>query len=606
MTTTAPHEAWTSSLALKILAGSAVLGLLYLGRGVLVPITLAAMLGFVLAPLVKKIRGLGLGQAAAAMLALIVAGLAAAGVAMAILVQLGTMSDSMPRYEAHVQAKIATLRELTLGRLAEAQGRAGRLIGNLAPAADPDHGADAPQADGGPSGLLLRFVSSIWAPLGTAGVVLLVLVFVLLEQDSLRDRLIRLTGGPDVRAATNAFNDAGQRLSRYFASQFSVNLGVGLVIGLLLAAIGVPQAAVWATLAGLLRFIPYVGFPAAAVCAGAFAAAVVPGWELMGATLMVYLVVEVVVAHVVEPQLYGHTTGLSPFSVVVAAIFWGALWGPVGLLLSTPLTLCLVVAGRHVPALAFLDILFGDTPALTLSQRFYQRCISGDSVEILADARAFLKRKSLAAYCDKIVMPAFELAAVDLEQGLISDEQRLMGQQVIARTFSELAHEPRRARGPRVAVLDAPNLGMALRQGRLQVEGQWQGRLDVPAGSVTLCISMAGDQAQLTTELLVRVMRAEHLDARHVTIAELADPPDEARPETVGSVFVVGTAMDQAASTDKQLLNEVLAALPPVEVVLMLLAMQGQGPVDPINADLPHRTAYSFEEALALIRTERR
>ncbi|WP_141290915.1 AI-2E family transporter [Ideonella azotifigens] len=144
MTPTAPHEAWTSSLALKILAGTAVLGLLYLGRGVLVPITLAAMLGFVLAPLVKKIRGLGLGQASAAMLALIVAGLAAAGVAMAILVQLGTMSDSMPRYEAHVQAKIATLREATLGRLAEAQGRAGRLIGNLAPAADPDHGADTP------------------------------------------------------------------------------------------------------------------------------------------------------------------------------------------------------------------------------------------------------------------------------------------------------------------------------------------------------------------------------------------------------------------------------------------------------------------------------
>jgi predicted PurR-regulated permease PerM len=605
MTPTEAREARTSGVALKILAGTTVLALLYVGRGVLVPITLAAMLGFMLAPLVKKLRGLGLAQAPAAMLALIVAGLAAASVATAILLQLGTMADSMPRYEAHVRAKITTLREATLGRLAEAQGHADRLIGDLAAPSLPDHGSEA-GSTGAPLSLLMRFVSSLWAPLGSAGVVLLVLIFVLLEQDSLRDRLIRLTGGQDVRAATSAFNDAGQRLSRYFASQFSVNLGVGVVIGLLLAAIGVPQAAVWATLAGLLRFIPYIGFPAAAVCAGTFAAAVVPGWELMGATLAVFLVVELIVAHVVEPQLYGHTTGLSPFSVVVSAIFWGALWGPVGLLLSTPLTLCLVVAGRHVQVLAFLDILFGDTPALSLSQRFYQRCISGDSVEIVADARVFLKRKSLAAYCDKIVMPAFELAAADRAQGLISDEQRRVGQQVVARIFSELAHEPCRTRAARRAVLDTTSLGMALRQGRMQSEGRWQGRLDVPAGSVSLCISMASEQAQLIAELLVRVIRAEGLDARHLTIDELAEPPAEARVDTIGTVFVVGADAGDLPATDSQRLNEALSALPQAAIVLMMPALQHQTLADPITTSLAHRTAYSFEEALALISSERR
>ncbi|MCE4557926.1 AI-2E family transporter [Roseateles cellulosilyticus] len=600
MTSTEAREAGISSVALKILAGTSVLCLLYVGRGVLVPITLAAMLGFMMAPLVKKLRGLGLAQAPAAVLTLIVAGLATASVATAILLQVGTMADSMPRYEAHVRAKIATLREVTLGRLAEAQGHADRLIGDLAPPREPTHGSEAGSADS-PLALLMRFVSSLWAPLGTAGVVLLVLIFVLLEQDSLRDRLIRLTGGQDVRAATNAFNDAGQRLSRYFASQFSVNLGVAVVIGLLLAAVGVPQAAVWATLAGLLRFIPYVGFPAAAVCAGTFAAAVVPGWELMGATLVVFLVVELVVAHVVEPKLYGHATGLSPFSVVVSAIFWGALWGPVGLLLSTPLTLCLVVAGRHVQALAFLDILFGDTPALTMSQRFYQRCISGDSVELVADARAFLKRKSLAAYCDKIVIPAFEMATADQAQGLISNEQRRLGEQVVVRIFSELAHEPRRTRVARGALLDAPSLGIALRQGRVQTEGRWQGRLDVPAGSVSLCISMAGEQSQLIAELLVRVMRAEGLDARHVTIAELADPPAEARADIVGTVFVVGTDAHHPASRDNQVLDETLAALSQANVVMLLPALQRQEQGDPITTNLMHRTAYSFEEALALV-----
>ncbi len=606
-----PHH-----VVLKILAGLALLGLLYLGRSVFEPITLAAMLGFVMTPIVRQIRRLGLGQAAAAVSALGLVGVLSAGIALVIAAQLGAMTHDLPRYESNVRDKITTLRGLTVDRMREAQNTAGRLFDDRASVSPPslarDAATDHPSADHAIAGAarvqendptaLGTLLGTVWGPLGEVGVVVLVLVFALVEQNSLRDRLIRLTGGRDVRAATSAFNDAGQRLSRYFISQFSVNLGVGLVVWALLTALHVPHATVWAALAAVLRFIPYVGFPAAAVLACGMAAAMVPGWSLVLSTLLVFIVVELSAAYAVEPMLYGHATGLSPFSVVVGAIFWGALWGPVGLLLSTPLTLCLVVAGRHVPELAFLDILLGDEPALDLSQRFYQRCLSGDAVEVLADARAFLKRRSLAAYCDKVVMPAFELAREDIERRLITTEQQAAAQQAISQVFAQLTHAPR-ARRRRAAVLDGADLGLNLRQERQQAEGRWQGPLDVAPGSVVMCVSMPGDEPHLTAELLVRVLRSERLDARHVTVQELAHPPADARFEAVGTVFVVGTTADKVAAADVGVLNACLDRMPGAAVVLMLPMLPGPRPsVDQIAADHVHRTAYSFEEATALVR----
>lgn len=276
-------------LSLKVLVGVALLGLLYLARGVLGPITLAAMLGFVMAPIVRQIRRLGVGQASAAMAALLAVGLMVAGIALVIFAQLGAMSQDLPRYEANAREKISTLREITIGRVQEMQGRAGRLFGDLAPVPVSDSlptTTDAGHASDDSATLMGRLLATVWGPLGLVGVVVLVLVFALLEQDSLRDRLIRLAGGRDVRAATSAFNDAAQRLSRYFISQFSLNFGVGLVLCALLSVLGVPHAIVWAALAALLRFVPYVGFPAAALCACAMAAVMVPGWNLALSTLL--------------------------------------------------------------------------------------------------------------------------------------------------------------------------------------------------------------------------------------------------------------------------------------------------------------------------------
>lgn len=586
-------------LSLKILVGVALLGLLYMGRDVLEPIALAMTLGFVMAPIVHRIRRLGLGQAPAAIVALLIVGAVVGAIGSVIVGQLGELSQELPRYENNVRQKIGTLRETMLRPLMEVQGRAGRLVGDLGPAPPAEPPVPTPADDGASVSLAGQLAAVVWGPLGFVGVVALVLVFALLEQNTLRDRLIRLLGGRDVRAATSALDDAGQRLSRYFVSQFSVNAGVALAIGAVLGLLGVPHAAVWAVLAGLLRFVPYVGFPAAALLAGAMAAAMAPGWELMLQTLAVFLVVELVAAYVVEPQLYGHTTGLSPFSVVVAAIFWGALWGPVGLLLSTPLTLCLVVAGRHVPSLAFLELLLGDAPALDLSQRFYQRSISGDPVEILADARAFLRRHSLAVYCDKVVMPAFELARQDFELRLISPQQQSAAQRVILHVLAELTRSPLPARR-RAAVLDGSGLGLRLRRERESVEGRWQGPLNVAPGSLMICVSLPDAGSELTAELLVRVLRSAHHDARHASVDELAEVPPDARPEAVGAVFVACSG--EASPDARRALDACLAQLPQARVVALLPApLSAQPPRDPLPADRVHHTAYSFEEALDLV-----
>ncbi|WP_431262383.1 AI-2E family transporter [Roseateles chitinivorans] len=613
MTQAAP----SSPLAGKFLIGVSVLGLLYLGREVLVPMTLAGTLAFVLAPFVRRFRRLGLGQTAAAVSALLLAGCFMAVVGAALLGQLSAMSRELPAYEANLQEKLTTLRKLTVDQLEEAHGRAGRMMGTFrsspsqgagpvagvdpegafprdatTSAEPPDRGADA----------LRRLAAAVWGPAATVGIVILVLIFSLLEQDVLRDRLIRLLGGSDIRAATSAVNDAGQRLSRYFISQFTVNLGVAVVIGVLLAVLGMPHAVIWAVLAGVLRFIPYVGFPAAALGACAVAAGVSPGWDLAWSTALVFLAVELVVAHVLEPRLYGHATGLSPLSVVVAAIFWSALWGPVGLLLSTPLTLCLVVAGRHVPALAFLDILLGDTPALSLAQRFYQRSLSGDAVEILADARAFLKRKSLATYCDKVVLPALNLGRDDLARNLITQQQRSAAQRVIVHVLGELTrlpHAPKR-RWTRSMLLGG-DLGLQLRQDRLNIEAGSPGKAAAGAGAALMCISMDDREAHLSAELLVRILRGDQLDAWHVTVQELASVPAERDMAAVQAVLVVAAAAaDGAVEGHAQALNEMLARLPQARVISMFSANRTS--VDQIAPDRPHDTVFSFEEAVALLK----
>ena len=500
---------------------------------------------------------------------------------MGVVAGLGTqvlhIAESLPQYESNVQHKLKTLEEVTVGPLRRLTDETSRLIGIRESAeALPVHAADAerslptavsavaalepPEFGSHPLQLMEKVLTTVWGPVQFAGIVLLVLIFILLEHESLRDRFIRIAGTTDIRLATLALNDAGERLSRYFVSQFVVNFAFGLAIWMSLSMLRLPQALLCGILAGVMRFVPYVGVGIAALFAAVLGLAVDPGWSLAVSTVAVFILLDIIVGQLVEPHLYGHATGLSPLSVVIGAVFWSWLWGPAGLILSTPLTLCLLVAGRHLKGLGVLELLLGNAQPLTLAQRFYQRALSGDPHEIIANARAFLKNESLAAYCDYVMIPALHLARLDAEAGATTGEQQLKIRRVIVDVAAALSGNglkflQRRHRG---AVLEEVNAGRWLRQQREQLTGKWQGPIGVPPGSIVICMALGSPADDLATELLVRLLRSERIDARHFSPAEIdAGLPPGADPDGVAIAFLVSAfpspERERADSISRQL-----------------------------------------------------
>ncbi|WP_346732079.1 AI-2E family transporter [Sphingomonas sp. GC_Shp_4] len=407
---------------------------LYFGRSVLIPIILAILLSFLLAPIVALLRRGKLPRPAAVLLAVALA-LAGIGTTSAVILsQAATLSKDAPLYAERVAGKAAKIRAGVQQRFGfllreSAEGGSGHRnasrarresVRSLAPV--PASGAVPVEVhDAPPTAFeeVQAYVVPALAPIETALVVLIVTVFILFQQEDLRDRLIRLMGAGDLHRTTVALNDGAKRLSRYFLSQFMVNCGFGAVIWGGLFIIGVPSPGLWGILAGLLRFIPYVGTVIAALAPLALAAAVDPGWQMAIWVALLFVLVEPIVGYVVEPMLYGHSTGLSPVSVVVAALFWTWLWGPIGLVLSMPLTLMLVVLGRHVPAFEVFDILLGDRPALSPAQTFYQRVLAGHPDEAIEQAEDLLETRTLATYYDEVVLGGLRLAVADVDRGAV-------------------------------------------------------------------------------------------------------------------------------------------------------------------------------------------
>jgi len=416
---------------LSVVVGTLVVAALYLGREVLIPITLAVMLSFVLSPLVNLLQRLRLWRAPA-VIATVLAALAILGLIGTVIgSQAAALTADAPRYVATIEAKVESLQGFATGKM---KALTKSLGGARPPAAT---GAPAPTLaatgsaarrpvpvqvvgnEASPFALARTVLAPIMGPLETTILVLIVAIFVLMQKEDLRDRFIRLFGSNDLHRTTRAINDAGERLSRYFLSQLAVNTCFGIVIGLGLWAIGVPSPAMWGLLAGLLRFVPYIGPLLAAIAPAALAAAVDPGWAMAVEVAVLFLIVEPFTGYVVEPLLYGHSTGLSPVSVIVSAIFWTWVWGPMGLIMSTPLTLCLVVMGRHVKSLEFFDVLLGDRPALTPVESFYQRILADNPDEALAQAEALLADRPLADYYDEVVLQGLKLAVEDQARGTI-------------------------------------------------------------------------------------------------------------------------------------------------------------------------------------------
>jgi predicted PurR-regulated permease PerM len=412
---------------------------LYFGREVLIPITLAVLLSFLLAPLVSVLRRLHFGQLPSIFVAVLVALVSLLAVGTLIAAQVAQLASSLPQYQAAIELKIETVQEKTIGRADALLTRAAGTLARVTPDRPPNPPHEAgrtpkPSASApmpvevhepmpSPLQLAQKVFSPVVGPIETMFIVLVVTIFILLQREDLRDRLIRLFGARDLHRTTTAINDAASRLSRYFVAQLGINVGAGSLVAVGLAIIGVPGALLFGVLTALLRFVPYIGTWIAGALAVIFAAAIQPQWSMAVATIVLFVVVDVVAGQVVEPLLYGHSSGLSPLAVVVAAIFWSWLWGPVGLVLSTPLTLCLVTLGRYAERLRFLTVLLGDQPALTPAQNFYQRLLADDPHEAIVQAERLLKEMPLVQYYDDVAREGLRLARNDALRGVFAPDQ---------------------------------------------------------------------------------------------------------------------------------------------------------------------------------------
>jgi len=440
---------------------------LYVGRDIFVPIAIAIFVSFVLSPPILLLRRCGLGRVSSVLIIVLTALVVAFSASAVLTRQVSELAVDLPKYQATINAKIAALRDAAADNVLFAKVSAAlKGLGETAPNRRASSIAAAPsgqrgnplaeagrqptaeegqkpipvevhQPEPGPFALVQTIAGSALSPLETTGVVVIFVVFILLQREDLRNRFIRLVGSGDLQRTTLAMNDAAGRLSRFFLVQTLVNASFGTIVALGLFLIGVPTPILWGLAAFLLRFVPYIGSFIAAGFPIALAAAIDPGWGMALKTLALFLVLEPVIGQVLEPWLYGRHTGISPIAVVASATFWTWLWGPVGLVLSTPLTVCLVVLGRHVERLAFLDVIFGDAPPLTPVETFYQRLLVGDASEIADQAERYLKDNSLIDYYDEVALPALLMAQTDLRRGAL-DEAR---QRRIKETIEELIED---------------------------------------------------------------------------------------------------------------------------------------------------------------------
>jgi predicted PurR-regulated permease PerM len=439
---------------LAVVVAVAAIAALYFARVVLIPFALALLFTFILTPVVRILERIRLRRIPSTILVVLLTVGACGAVGWMVAKQLGEVANQLPAYKSNIKARLGSLHWPANQSLDSASETLTEISKDLAASPIASHppsaaGAQSPVArSASPTRpvpvevvkapvLPLESVQSVLGLLGSAVIVLVLTIFMLIRREDLRNRLISLAGEGHLHLVTQTLDDASARVSKYLFVQFVVNACYGIFIGLCLHFIGVPGALLWGVLAGVLRFLPYIGPPLGGIMPLLLSLAVFHGWTQPLLTLVLFIVTELIVSNFIEPMLYGIHTGISSLAILVAAIFWTAIWGPIGLVLSTPLTVCLLVAGRHVPRLRFLHILLGDEPVLTPSSRFYQRLLAMDH----DDARSVLEKQlegmTLEALYDSVLIPALCLAEHDRQQ----DRLDAASQKFICQSTRELVEE---------------------------------------------------------------------------------------------------------------------------------------------------------------------
>ncbi len=505
-----------------------IIAALYFARDVFVPVALAILLSFVLAPFVIRLHSWRVPRTASVLIVVFVAFSIIFSLGGLMVSQATHLAAKLPGYQQTLSDKIESLRGLMggSGTLQQASTVLKQLDTQLqhSEAAASSGGAGQPadrpapipvevrQPDPGAFTTLVKIIEPLISPLTTTGIVIIFVVFMLMQREDLRNRVVRLAGSGDIQRTTAALDDAGQRLSRLFLTQIAFNAVFGLAIGIGLQLIGVPSAPLWGLIAMILRFVPYIGALISAIFPLSLAAAVGSGWEMLILTAALFVVLELLAGQVLEPLIYGHSSGLSPVAIILAASFWTWLWGPVGLVLATPLTVCLVVVGRHVDRLQFLDVMLGDRPPLTPPQLVYQRMLAGDPMEAAEQAHEHLKDSSLESYYDDILLKGLRLAETDRRLGHL-DEDRLNR---VLSTVEELVADLEAHHDAEVAELgsadmsSSPGAAIAIEQARSQRASMpEQGNLP----RSVRCIPGFGNLDEAAALVLAHLLRCRGIDA---------------------------------------------------------------------------------------------
>lgn len=508
-----------------------VTAVLYLGREVFLPLAVAFLLTFALAPMVSALRKRSLPKLPAVILTVVLAFMAIGLFSFIVASQVTTLAQNIPTYQINILEKVRSLKEMganggIIERLSGAVERVGAELerGTQQPS--------APTAETEPQkplpveivtrqttiDTLKNVIVPLASPFATAGLIIVVVIFMLLEREDLRDRFIRLVGYSDLHRTTEALQDAGKRVGRYLLMQLVVNTSYAIPVAIGLWLIGIPNAPLWGLLGLVLRFVPYIGPAIAMLLPLLLALAIAPGWSLVLWTAALFIVMELIINNIVEPWLYGSRTGLSPLAIIVSAIFWTWLWGPLGLILSTPLTVCLVVLGRHVPQFAFLDVLLGNEPVLEPHTRLYQRLLAGDPDEATDNAEEFLEDRYLVDYYDRIGIPALLLGEQDRQRGVMSDEQRrklAASAQALVSNLEEVAQEEEDEEEDGSSAKEEPDL--------LGEDAEEAETPDLPdgEGKALLCLGGRGEIDDAVAAMLAQVLEvqgAAATSASHVAL----------------------------------------------------------------------------------------
>lgn len=507
----------------------AVVALLYLARQIFIPLAFAVTLTLVLTPAVAWLQKLRLARVLSVCLVMTVAIAAASAIGYVIFNQLIEVVNALPSYKTNIRNKIQAMGSPVkgeLGRAAESVREVGRQLSQEPPQPPTNRGArretPSPPAHPLPVEIIeppanvLQSVRDLagpfLAPLLTLGVVLIFTVFLLIEQSDLRNRLFRLAGLDRLNLMTQALDDATQRVSRYLMLQLLVNAGFGILCGIGLYLIGVPFAVLWGAVAALLRIVPYLGSVVAGLLPFTLSLAVFDHWTPPLLVFLLFAMLEILIGNFLEPWLYGIHTGISSLALLLTTVFWAALWGPAGLILATPLTVCVVVLGRHLPQLSFLHILLGDEPALAAEAQLYQRLLAMNDQEARAVADQYLAGHSLMELYDSVIIPALTMAEHDRHKGTFDPDREEFFYLSVREILGELAEKAASA-----ARVEAD---LASEERRAEPH-------DAPSTGRIFCVPSSDEADEIAAAMLAQLLE-------HAGEVALSFPLDPSMAQTVG------------------------------------------------------------------------